>query len=356
MKNINLITNRFFFKKGNILLIFFLISYFLNRLNSSIYFIDLFGQISIQILFIGVVLFFILLRQKKLISSFISGLICVLLALQILLPCKLCHEYFDNKLQNYKKIRLMSFNVRYNNQFHDFDNFVDLILNEKPDIIQFQEVSSLVQEKIKSIESFYPYTLGLNTPFLIEANVKPSYIRNYIDSIMDQNNKTNVITDIEEMRVGNIILSKYPLKNNRVIDSNLVLTNIVFGNTELTLIGVHLYPPESQYYFKLTIDQMKYLKNFLKKSKQNTILIGDLNMVSTSKRFTNFLKDTNLFTNTSITNSIFTWPAFLPNYLGIQIDHVLFSKNFKMISKKTTKSFGSDHRPLIVDLAFNKEN
>ena len=352
MKNIYLITNKFFFKKGNILLIFFLISYFLNRLNSSIYLIDLFGQLSVQILFLGVILLFILLSQKKLLASSISGLVCVLLVLQILLPCKQCNESLDNKLQNYKKIRLMSFNVRYNNQFYDFDNFIDLILKEKPDIIQFQEVSSLVQEKIKSIEFFYPYALGLNTPFLIETNVKPSNIRNYIDSIMDQNNKTNVIPDIEEMRVGNIILSKYPLKNNRVIDSNLVLTNIVFGNTELTLIGVHLYPPESQYYFKLTIDQMKYLKSFLKKSNQNTILIGDLNMVSTSKRFTNFLKDTNLFTHISIVNPIFTWPAFLPNYLGIQIDHVLFSKNFKMINKKTTKSFGSDHRPLIVDLAF----
>ena len=77
MKNINLISNSFFFKKGNFLLIFFLISYCLNRLNSSIFFIDLFGQLSVQIFFAGVILFFILLRQKKLISSFISGLICV---------------------------------------------------------------------------------------------------------------------------------------------------------------------------------------------------------------------------------------------------------------------------------------
>ncbi len=75
-------------------------------------------------------------------------------------------------------------------------------------------------------------------------------------------------------------------------------------------------------------------------------------MVPTSKRFINFLNDTKLFTYTSLKNPIFTWPSFLPKYLGIQIDHVLFSKNFKMINRKTTKSFDSDHRPLIVDLAF----
>ena len=48
----------------------------------------------------------------------------------------------------------------------------------------------------------------------------------------------------------------------------------------------------------------------------------------------------------------FTWPALVPYYLGIQVDHVLFSNNFKVIEKKTGNHVGSDHRPLIVDLAF----
>ena len=80
--------------------------------------------------------------------------------------------------------------------------------------------------------------------------------------------------------------------------------------------------------------------------------MGDLNMTPVSKRFTNFLKETNLYTYTSYKNPTFTWPTFLPGYLGIQVDHVLFSKNFKMIRKKTIDYFESDHRPLIVDLAF----
>ena len=80
--------------------------------------------------------------------------------------------------------------------------------------------------------------------------------------------------------------------------------------------------------------------------------MGDLNMTPASKRFTNFLKETNLYTYTSYKNPTFTWPTFLPGYFGIQVDHVLFSKNFKMIRKKTIDYFESDHRPLIVDLAF----
>ena len=104
--------------------------------------------------------------------------------------------------------------------------------------------------------------------------------------------------------------------------------------------------------FNLAIEGMRSLKSLVGNINQNLILMGDLNMTTTSKRFTNFLKDVNLYTYVSYKHPTSTWPAFMPNYLGIQIDHVLFSKNFKMIGKKTTNHFGSDHRALIVDLAF----
>ena len=97
---------------------------------------------------------------------------------------------------------------------------------------------------------------------------------------------------------------------------------------------------------------MDYIKNLVNKNNKNVILMGDLNMTITSKRFTNFLHDTNLYTYVSYKHPTFTWPAFVPYYLGIQVDHVLFSKNFKVIEKKTGNHVGSDHRPLIVDLAF----
>ena len=80
--------------------------------------------------------------------------------------------------------------------------------------------------------------------------------------------------------------------------------------------------------------------------------MGDLNITATSKRFTDFLNEINLYTYISHKHTTFTWPRFIPKFLGIQIDHVLFSENLKMIRKKTTNHFGSDHRPLIVDLAF----
>ena len=111
-------------------------------------------------------------------------------------------------------------------------------------------------------------------------------------------------------------------------------------------------PPADPNQFSLAMKQMQHLKNLIGTKDQNLIIMGDLNMSGTSKRFTNFLEEVNLHTYISYTKRISTWPTNLPNFFGIQIDHVLFSKNFKVLNKKVTSHFGSDHRPLIVDLVF----
>jgi len=327
-------------KKGNLLFFFFLVLSFLSRLNSQFYFIDLVGHLGFQIIIGGILLFFIMLILKRLLASTICILISVLLTIDILSSCNQCNAFLEDESQNYNKIRLMTYNTGLSN---DFKSIRELILFEKPDVIQFQEVSPQMQDKLKSLKSLFPYNTGLDKPF------------EYLSSI---------------------ILSKYPLKNNEVLDNYTVLTKVVLDEVELTIIGIHIAAPLNPLLLKLytnlyfhfnnltqtqelqlkgidfAIKQMKYLKTLIDNTNQNLILMGDLNMTTTSKRFTNFLKETNLYTYTSYKHPTFTWPTFMPSYFGIQIDHVLFSKNFKVIRKKTTKHFGSDHRPLIVDLAF----
>ena len=149
-----------------------------------------------------------------------------------------------------------------------------------------------------------------------------------------------------------ILLSKYPFVKNKNHNNYAILAKIVVEGTELNIISAHFYSGIDQNRFNLVEKQMTFFKTLIQNINQNLILIGDLNMTPISKKFINFLQETNLYTYTSYMNPTFTWPAYLPKYLGIQIDHVLFSKNFKMISKKTTKSFGSDHRALIVDFSF----
>ena len=346
MKNVlNYISDGILLFGKNILLIIFLISFVLSRLETKNFIIDIFGQLSFQVLLGGILLLFILIFIKKLWSSIICALICIFLAADILPTCNQCNALLKDESQNYNKIRLMTFNTSYGidnrlpkwflylekfliknknsqlNNLKDLENLRELILIENPDIIQLQEVTPKINEKLEFLESIFPYS-------------------NEINKFQDTSN--------------NIILSKYPIKKNANKVHDSILTKILIDETELNFLGIHLYSGLNQQRFNLAKQQMLIINNLIQDIDENIILIGDLNMTPVSKRFINFLKETNLYTYTSFLNPTFTWPAYLPKYLGVQIDHVLFSENFKMIRKKTANRLGSDHRPLIVDLIFFK--
>jgi len=331
------------FKNGNLLLFFFIIACLLSRSISDFFFIDILGQLGFQIIIFGIILFFILLFQKKFWASVICVFVCILFSADILLSCNHCKDSTINGLQNNNKIRLMTFNISYNNPISNFRNMKEMILYENPDVIQFQEISRKMLGEIKSLKSIFPYSSNLDKSL------------NLFDSV---------------------ILSKHPLKNIKIVNKFIIKADVILEGAELTIIGTHLPAPLNSLLFNLysdlhlkftnithaqtipiatldvAIKQMQNLKTLADNSNKNLIIMGDLNMTTTSKRFTNFLKDTNLYTYASYKHPTSTWPTFLPGFLGIQIDHVLFSKNFKIIKKKTTNHFGSDHRPLIVDLSY----
>ena len=311
--------DRTVFRKGNILFFFFLIACFFSRLDSQIFFIDIFSHLGFQILIGGILLFFILLFLKRFWASVICIFVCTIFTADILLSCGHCNAVLKDRSLIRNKLRLISFNISYENSVENFKNIREMILSEKPDIVQFQEFSPQMQDKIKTLGSILPYSTELNKP------------KGPFDSL---------------------ILSKYPLTNTRVDDNHAVITNLILNETEISIVGIHLLTGGTKKNFNNALQQISYLKTIISNTNKNLILLGDLNMTSTSKRFAKFLKETNLYTYTSYKNITSTWPAFMPNFLGIQIDHILFSNNFKMIVKKTSNSFGSVHRPLIVELSY----
>ena len=318
MKKILKFVNKTVFKRDKAFLFFFIIVCLFSRLNLDFFLIDILGQLGFQIIVIGILLFFILLIYKKFWMSMSCILICLLLTIDILLSCSQCNAFLEDKSLSYNKIRLITFNTNSNIQLKNFDNLLELILFEKPDIVHLQEVSQRMEDKIKSLQSSFPYSIGLNKP------------RGHYDSI---------------------ILSRHPLINNKLNDIHSIITSLKLNESELNIIAVHLFLG-TQTDFNMAKKQMNYVKTLISDTNKNFILMGDLNMTPSSKRFTNFLKEANLYTYISYKQPTFTWPTFLPDFFGIQIDHVLFSKNFKLINKKTVNNLGSDHRLLIVDLAY----
>ena len=311
--------DRAVFKKGNILFFFFLIVCLFSRLDLQIFFIDIFSHLGFQILIGGILLFFILLFLKRFWASVICIFVCIVFTADILSSCNHCKAVLKDRSQIRNKLRLISFNISYENPVENFENIREMILSEKPDIVQFQEFSPQMQDKIKTLKSIFPYSTELNKP-------KGPY--------------------------DSLILSKYPLTNTKVDDNHVVTTNLILNEAEISIVGIHLLTGGTKKNFNNALQQISYLKTIVSNTNKNLILLGDLNMTSTSKRFAKFLKETNLYTYTSYKNITSTWPTFMPNFIGIQIDHILFSNNFKMVDKKVSNSFGSVHRPLIVELSY----
>ena len=319
MKDISAFIDRTVFKKGNILFFFFFIVCFFSRLNLQIFFIDIFSHLGFQILIGGILLFFILLFLKRFWASVICVLVCIVFTADILSSCNHCNAVLKDRSQIQNKLRLINFNISYNNPVKNFENIREMILSEKPDIVLFQEFCQQMQDKIITLRSIFPYSTELNKPM------------NPLDSL---------------------ILSKHPLTNIKVDYNHMVITNLILNETEISIVGIHLLTGGTKKNFNNVLQQISYLKTIVNNTNKNLILLGDLNMTSTSKRFAKFLKETNLYTYTSYKNITSTWPTFMPNFIGIQIDHILFSNNFKMVDKKVSNSFGSVHRPLIVELSY----
>ena len=84
---------------NNILFFLFLILIFLSTLNFENFIIDIFNQLSFQILFFGIIIVVIFIICKKFFISIISALICILFGLQIFNSCEICNAYLDNKTQ-----------------------------------------------------------------------------------------------------------------------------------------------------------------------------------------------------------------------------------------------------------------
>ena len=321
------------FKTGNTLVYFFILSCIISRANLNYYFFDILSQLGFQIFIGGFFLIIILLFLKRFKAAIICFVINFIFLFDILYSCKNCNAVVGKDLKNKNNLKILIFNLEYSNSIENFEKIRKMIILENPDIIQLAETSGRLSGEVKKLKKQYPHTLNLD--------------------------KRKDIFDT-------VIFSKYPLKNKKDLTDNIVAATVVKNNKQFNLISVHFVPIANKLHTEIANRQMAAAIDYIKINKGDYILIGDLNMTMTSKRFTNFLNETNLYTYVSLIKPTSTWPAKMqlrfapeyvlienfPNVLGIQIDHVLYSSKFKLIDKKITNSYGSDHRGLVVNLTY----
>lgn len=80
------------------------------------------------------------------------------------------------------------------------------------------------------------------------------------------------------------------------------------------------------------------------------LVIGDFNLTRFSRFYQELLQNTQLSNSEDGAGWQAGWPAELPSFMRVPIDHCWLSKNLKLINRELGPDFGSDHLPLFIEV------
>ena len=318
--------NRILFIINSLLLLLLLVSYIAPKVNPEFFwYISLLGIIFPLLLILNTLFaVYWIISWKK---YFWANVVIITLGLshidKIVANQKNQIDYEElNELQNNKKhqfdqlINIMTYNVRLFNQNENLNDdkienkILDMVKEEKPDILCFQEFN--LTEKTKEIFNFF------------------NYKRN-------NDNKLQILTNYKVLKSG------YIQSKNICIYKDIVL------NDTIRIYNIHLqsnWVKTMKYSYQKRVNEAIKIKKHINKSPYPVIICGDFNDTPISYTYTklkNGLLDSFEESGIGIGNSYVSIPT-------LRIDYILHSKEYKSYNYKKNKFKLSDHYPISCDI------
>jgi endonuclease/exonuclease/phosphatase (EEP) superfamily protein YafD len=147
--------------------------------------------------------------------------------------------------------------------------------------------------------------------------------------------------------------SRHPFENVREIalgETPVIEARVAAPFGALNVLGVHLRSPISRRLSLARNRQLTQLAELRSTFTGPLVITGDFNITPFSPIFADWLRDTGLRDARAERGFDFSWPAFLP-IVGIPIDHCIVSDEFRVIAHRRLPAFGSDHYPVVAELA-----
>jgi endonuclease/exonuclease/phosphatase (EEP) superfamily protein YafD len=154
---------------------------------------------------------------------------------------------------------------------------------------------------------------------------------------------------------GLALFSRFPLEGSEAFDVDdsthpLMRARVETPCASLTLLVMHPPAPLSARRFAYRTGQFERAAEIMKSEAGPRALVGDLNSTPWSHYFRELLLRSGLRVARAGRGLLPTWPAQLPSFLRIPIDHCLVSEEVRVHSARTGPPTGSDHLPLVVEL------
>jgi endonuclease/exonuclease/phosphatase (EEP) superfamily protein YafD len=218
-------------------------------------------------------------------------------------------------------VRIMFANVNLRNA--DYAQTLELIRAEGPDIVGLAEVDASWIDGLSGLRESYPHR----------------------------------VVHAEDGAYGLALFSRFPV---RELDSSpyserdvqtAIMVQVELHGKPVALTLAHLMAPMSQDKANLRNVQVETIARMAQRNKQAQIVVGDLNLTPWSPYYAP-LEEAGLINAARGHGYKATFPASL-GYFGIPIDHVLFSDDLQVYRWRTSTALGSDHLPIIADIALH---
>jgi endonuclease/exonuclease/phosphatase (EEP) superfamily protein YafD len=216
-------------------------------------------------------------------------------------------------------IKLLLANVYSGNG--NSQQLIDFVLAEEADIVFLQEVTDKWNRQLTVLRDTYQFSL--NIP--------------------------------HEDNFGIAALSRHPFVSARVIESppfkfpTLIVELEIDGGT-MTFVTTHPMPPIGKSGFDGRNEQLAAIATSMKEIDGPRVLIGDLNTTMWGHHYQELIDETGLVNARHGFGVIPSWPTQLP-FAMIPLDQCLVSSDIEVLDIRTGPRIGSDHLPLIVELA-----
>ena len=123
------------------------------------------------------------------------------------------------------------------------------------------------------------------------------------------------------------------------------------GGETVSMLGVHPLSPTSERRAKLRDLQLDFAAAWASDIEGRALVVGDFNATPWSQPFRR-LESSSGFTNSLDGFGVqASFPAGVNPIFRVTIDHLLYSEGFEVVDRRLGPSFGSDHYPLLVELA-----
>lgn len=180
----------------------------------------------------------------------------------------------------------------------------------------------------------------------VVLEVAPAHVRE-LEAMADYPHR-RVVPD--DGAFGIAVLSRHPLAEIKVIEAAGIprieaVVHLPRGRIRLT--ALHPMPPLTTEDHFARNRLLRALAAAGAASGEPSILAGDLNATPWSSAFAG-LSDRGLRRATGLAA---TWPAAAAGLMGIPIDHVLVTRQWRVVASRTGPDLGSDHLPVLSTLA-----